>query len=150
VSTHPAHLPETLADILRGRGFRLTPQRLAVIRALGRDGSHPSAEEVHRRLLPENPTLSLATVYKTIALLKQEGLLLEIDFGAADNRYDILRPYPHPHAVCTRCGAVADPGDPDISELVARMARDTGYAITSHRLDFFGLCPRCRRKAGGK
>ncbi|HBE95358.1 MAG TPA: transcriptional repressor, partial [Desulfovibrio sp.] len=86
----------------------------------------------------------LATVYKTIALLKAQGLILEIDFGARDNRYDILRPYPHPHAVCTRCGAVADPGDPDLTALVERVARDTGYAISSHRLDFFGLCPKCR------
>ncbi|WP_449242247.1 Fur family transcriptional regulator [Desulfovibrio sp.] len=150
MSLRPAHLAENLADVLRGRGYRLTPQRLAVIRALGRDASHPSAEEVHRRLLPDNPTLSLATVYKTIALLKQEGLLLEIDFGAADNRYDILRPYPHPHAVCTRCGAVSDPSDADVSELVERMTRETGYSISSHRLDFFGLCPSCRRKTGGK
>lgn len=136
--------PEDLADALHRRGYRLTPQRLAVIRAL-LGGSHPTAEEVHRRLLPRHPSMSLATVYKTIALLKKEGLILEIDFGARDNRYDLARPYPHPHAICTRCGAVADTGDPDVSALMERMARDTGYELTSHRLDFFGLCPRCRR-----
>lgn len=138
---------EALAEILRGRGFRLTPQRLAVIRALAA-GRHPTAEEVHTSLARDYPSMSLATVYKTIALLKAQGLILEIDFGARDNRYDILRPYPHPHAVCTRCGAVADPRDPDLAALTAQVARDTGFEITSHRLDFFGLCPQCR--AAGK
>lgn len=137
---------EALAETLRGRGFRLTPQRLAVIRALAR-GRHSTAEEVHTALARDYPSMSLATVYKTIALLKAQGLILEIDFGARDNRYDILRPYPHPHAVCTRCGAVADPSDPDLAALTAQVARDTGFEITSHRLDFFGLCPKCRGTA---
>lgn len=148
MSSNPStRTAEALAEILRGRGFRLTPQRLAVIRALAR-GRHPTAEEVHTTLARDYPSMSLATVYKTIALLKAQGLILEIDFGARDNRYDILRPYPHPHAVCTRCGAVADPRDPDLAALTAQVARDTGFEITSHRLDFFGLCPQCR--AAGK
>ncbi len=136
---------ETLAQALRDRGFRITPQRLAVIRAFAA-GQHPTAEEVHKALAPDYPSMSLATVYKTIALLKAQGLILEIDFGARDNRYDILRPYPHPHAICVRCGAVADPRDQDLAALTAQAARDTGFEITSHRLDFFGLCPKCRGK----
>lgn len=137
---------ETLAQALRDRGYRITPQRLAVIRAFAA-GQHPTAEEAYKVLAPDYPSMSLATVYKTIALLKAEGLILEIDFGARDNRYDILKPYPHPHAICMRCGAVADPRDPDLAALTAQVARDTGFQITSHRLDFFGLCPKCRAKA---
>lgn len=147
MSRHSSHqTPEALAETLRRRGYRITPQRLAVIRAFADGRAHPTAEEVHQRLLPRHPSMSLATVYKTIALLKKEALILEIDFGSRNNRYDLLRPYPHPHAICTRCGAVADPGDPDVSTLMERMARDTGYELTSHRLDFFGLCPKCRSR----
>jgi Fur family peroxide stress response transcriptional regulator len=147
VKRNPAPaIAEALADTLRGRGFRLTPQRLAVIRAFAA-GRHPSAEEVHTALARDWPSMSLATVYKTIALLKAQGLILEIDFGAAEHRYDILKPNPHPHAVCLRCGAVADPGDADLTALTAQAARDTGFEITSLRLDFFGLCPECRGRA---
>jgi Fur family peroxide stress response transcriptional regulator len=131
---------------LRGSGYRITPQRLAILTVLADSLDHPTVETVHRRLLPAIPDLSLATVYKTITALKACGEVLELQFSDRDNRYDAARPTPHPHLICQGCGAVVDPPLAGVETMAEALAQATGYAILSHRLDFFGLCPKCRTK----
>jgi Fur family peroxide stress response transcriptional regulator len=137
----------TLLARLRARGHRLTPQRVAILHALVHDANHPNVDSLHQHILAEFPTTSLATVYKTIALLKEYGEVLELGFGELGSRYDGRRPAPHPHLICTRCGAIRDPdpsGDAELVALVERLAGQTGFAVQSHRLDLFGLCSACR------
>lgn len=134
----------TLLDSLRDKGHRLTPQRVAIIRTLVEHDGHPTVEQLHQAILPDFPTTSLATVYKTIAMLKEDGEVLELGFGELGSRYDGKHPEPHPHLICTRCGAIADYSLQGLDELVARMAAETGFAVASHRFDMFGLCPACR------
>jgi Fur family peroxide stress response transcriptional regulator len=135
---------EELVTKLRERDCRLTPQRMAVLKTLAASDGHPSVEQIYERIKPDFPMTSLATVYKTVTLLKEMGEVLELGFGDGGNRYDGNRPYPHPHLICTRCGAIEDLEVDALSEIPQRIARDTGYRIVSHRLDFFGLCPRCQ------
>jgi Fur family peroxide stress response transcriptional regulator len=90
--------------------------------------------------------MSPATVYKTISLLKKHGEILELEFSEMSNRYDGNRPYPHPHMICTKCGTILDPPLLDFEKLKIKMIEETGFTITSHRLDFFGLCPDCQEK----
>lgn len=140
-----------LLDRLRRRGHRLTPQRVAVIRALLGHAGHPSVEQLHKALLPQYPTMSLATVYKTMAFLKEQGEVLELGFGELGCRYDGLRPEPHPHLICVRCGLIRDAADSDapaLAELVQGLARRNAFSLTSHRLDLFGLCQDCRAASG--
>jgi Fur family peroxide stress response transcriptional regulator len=146
----PVQRLENLVALLRAKGCRVTPQRLAILRVLTQSRGHPTAEQIHSRLVRQYPTMSLATVYKTIALLKQAGEVLELQFSDFGNRYDGRRPHPHPHVVCTRCGAIVDADDPLLGDAADRVARETGYAIRSHRLDFFGLCPSCLKKDGSR
>jgi Fur family peroxide stress response transcriptional regulator len=140
--------PETrlkeLVTKLRERDCRLTPQRMAVLKTLVVSDEHPSAEQIYERIKPDFPMTSLATVYKTVTLLKEMGEVLELGFGDGSNRYDGNKPYPHPHLICTRCGAIEDLDVDALSEIPQRIARDTGYRIVSHRLDFFGICPKCQ------
>ena len=131
---------------LRERGYRITPQRLAILRVLAESPDHPTVEAVYRRLLPDFPDLSLATVYKTITALKACGEVLELQFSDRDNRYDAACPTPHPHLICQGCGAVADPELPGVEAMAKALAQATGYSILTHRLDFFGLCPECQTK----
>ncbi|MEG6506070.1 Fur family transcriptional regulator [Nitratidesulfovibrio sp. 1201_IL3209] len=138
----------TLLDRLRDNGHRLTPQRVAIIRALVEHDGHPTVEQLHQAILPDFPTTSLATVYKTIAMLKEDGEVLELGFGELGSRYDGRHPEPHPHLICTRCGVIADYPPQGLDELVARMAAETGFSVDTHRFDMFGLCPACRAKAG--
>ena len=131
---------------LKDQGFRLTPQRMAVVKILASNEEHLSAEKIYRLVKAELPFTSLATIYKTVALLKRLGEVMELGFVDDSNRYDGSRPYPHPHLICMRCRKILDPDIPGLSELPKELTRKTGYHILNHRLDFFGLCPECQKK----
>ena len=131
---------------LKARGCRLTPQRLAVAKILATSEEHLSAEKIYDRVKPDFPSTSLATIYKTVTLLKKMGEVMEIGFVDGSNRYDGTRPYPHPHLICMKCKTILDPDIPTLSKLPKDLAQRTGYQIVNHRLDFFGICPRCQKK----
>jgi Fur family peroxide stress response transcriptional regulator len=134
---------------LKERGHRLTPQRMAVLKILAAGEEHPSVEQIYECVRAEFPMTSLATVYKTVTLLKEMGEVLELGFSDDSNRYDGIRPYPHPHLICTRCRKIVDPEVATLSELPQEVAQRTGYQIVNHRLDFFGICPQCQEELAG-
>lgn len=129
---------------LKSRSLRITPQRLAVLRILSASEDHPSAEHIYERVKVEFPTTSLATIYKTIALLKELDEVLELGFPDGSNRYDGKKPFSHPHVICTKCKKIMDPELVSLDELRDEISRRTGYRILYHRLDFFGLCHECQ------
>jgi Fur family transcriptional regulator, peroxide stress response regulator len=131
---------------LKGREFRLTPQRLAILTILAGSEDHPSVDEIYTEVRNKFPTTSIATVYKTIALLKELNEVLELGFPDGSNRYDGNRPYPHPHVICMKCRKILDPEIASVDQLSEEMKNKTGYTISFHRLDFFGLCPECQHK----
>ena len=133
---------EHLEARLRERQFRLTPQRLALIRVIAASEGHPSASQLYDRIKGEYPTMSQATVYKTLTLLKELGEVLEIDLRD-DSRYDGNRPIPHPHLICLRCGAISDGEDDLAQEVISRLERASGYRIVRHQLNAYGHCPSC-------
>ncbi len=138
---------EQMVSRLKGGDHRITPQRLAIFKILANSVGHPSAETIYGDLVEHYPTMSLATVYKTLALLKQEGEVLELQFSDLGNRYDGNKPYPHPHVICTGCGEIVDPSLLDLDEITSKMMAETGFKIVAHRLDFYGICPDCQEKA---
>ena len=129
---------------LKERNHRLTPQRLAVLKILAAGEEHPSIERIYEQIRPDFPMTSLATVYKTVTLFKEMDEVLELSFNNGGNRYDGSKPYPHPHLICTQCGAIEDLEVDALRGIPHQVAQDTGYRIVSHRLDFFGICPRCQ------
>ena len=143
------HRFEEMLRAIKTGGMRLTPQRSAVVRMLAFSTEHPTAERIHAAVKADFPMTSLATVYKTVALLKQLGQVAELCFGDGTRRYDAARPFPHPHLICTRCGRVVDGRPAPLRRLAGELARGTGFRIESHRLDFFGLCPACRSAPRG-
>lgn len=137
---------EQMIEHLKNSGRRITSQRMAIVRELAESKGHPTVEQIRARLLTRFPTLGLATVYKTVALLKSQGELLELCFSDLGSRYDGRRPYPHPHVICSGCGEVLDPEGLDTAQALQRITAETGYRILSHRLDFFGICPACQTR----
>ncbi len=131
---------------LKEMGHRITPQRLAILGVLAESEGHPSAEGIYEKVKINFPTTSMATVYKTLTVLKGLGEVLELEFSTDYNRYDGSKPYPHPHLICVKCKRIADPEVSSLAEITRKLISDTGYKILSHRLDFFGLCPECQRK----
>lgn len=136
---------EQMLAALRGSGHRITPQRLAVLKILAASIDHPSVEAIHQQVKKNFPTTSLATIYKTITLLKELNQVLELGFADWGSRYDGNQPSPHPHVICTKCGAIVDPAFSNMDKMAKEMSRKSGFQLTHHRLDFFGLCPSCRK-----
>ncbi|WP_231714567.1 Fur family transcriptional regulator [Desulfonema ishimotonii] len=131
---------------LKKKGLRITPQRLAVLGILARSADHPGVDRIYEQVKTDFPTTSLATVYKTLVLMKELGEVLEIEFSDTGNRYDGNKPYPHPHLICTECHKIIDPDLDTLAHMTRELTRDTGFKIVSHRLDFFGICPECQKK----
>jgi len=138
---------DEMVHSLKEAGCRLTPQRMAVLRVLVESEDHPSAEQIHEHVRADFPMTSLATIYKTLTLLKEMGEVQELSIGEGGSRYDGHSPDPHPHLVCTACGRIDDVQVRALGDLPEEVARKTGYRITGHRFDFFGICPRCQRRA---
>lgn len=139
---------EELLARLRARECRITPQRIALLRLLTESAEHPSAAQLYAQLRVQYPTTSLATVYKTLNLLKEMGEVLELRFGADDNRYDPHIGTPHLHIICLRCHDIVDSEVVEFTDLAEAVAGSTGYRIISQRLDFYGLCPACQVQEG--
>jgi len=129
---------------LREREYRLTPQRVALLRLLAASDGHPSAAQLYDRLKDQFPTTSPGTIYKTLNLLKDLDEVLELGFSNDDNRYDGSKPYPHPHLICIRCQKIVDAEVSLAQNLVQEVTRQSSYQIVGHRLDFYGLCPDCQ------
>ncbi len=132
---------------LKAAGHRVTPQRLAILRQFADSRSHPSVERVYAAVKPDFPTTSLATVYKTVGLLKELGEALEIGFGDGSNRYDVRLPEPHPHLICLKCRCIVDTDLESLCHLAEKLSESTGFQILSHRVDIYGICPDCRKTA---
>ena len=130
---------------LRQRRFRITPQRLAILEILASSDEHPTVGRIYQAVKEKFPTTSLATVYKTVDLLKGIHEVLELGFPDGSNRYDGCNPQPHPHMICVRCKKIMDPELAGLEGLREEMSRKTGYEILYHRLDFFGLCGDCHK-----
>ena len=135
---------DELMTRLKARCYRMTPQRVAILRVLLSDESHPSIDDIYQRVKTDFPMMSLATVYKTVALLQEMGEVLEVTPAGDVAHYDGIRPYPHPHLICGVCGRIADVAVDDLAEWVQAAAiRAGGWELTT-KVDFWGVCPECR------
>ncbi len=128
---------------LKESNHKLTPQRLAVVKVLVHSQHHPNIEYIFEQLQRDFPTMSLATVYRNVMLLKSLGEVLEIGFPDGSNRYDGIKPYPHPHVICVRCRKIIDPDLSKLQDFTEEVSKITGFKILNHRLDFFGVCSDC-------
>lgn len=135
---------ENIIIRLRAQGHRLTPQRMAVLKTLIGNKEHLSVDQIHQRVKVDCPMTSLATIYKTVAVLKEMGEIREIGFSDGSNRYDGSSSDPHPHLICTRCKSIIDVDLDGLGNLPQEIAQRTGYQIKSYRFDFFGVCPQCQ------
>jgi Fur family peroxide stress response transcriptional regulator len=134
---------EIIIQKLRDNGHKVTPQRLAIVKILAKSKDHPSVEEIYDQIKEDFPTMSLATVYRNIVLIKLLGEVLELGFPDGSNRYDGNKPYPHPHVICIKCKKIVDPDMDSLDELKNEVASETNFKILNHRLDFFGICSNC-------
>ena len=134
---------QNVTALLRDKGFKVTPQRLAIYSVLSATKAHPSAEMIFNELQPHYPTMSLATVYKTIEILKEIGLVQILNVGEDSFRYDAVT-HNHPHIRCMSCGRVDDLDNIDSSEFISDVSSKTAYRLTGQQFYFYGVCPECQ------
>ena len=142
----PKNRLESMLKKLREHQFRITPQRISILKVLVSSIEHPTVERIYEQVKADFPTTSLATVYKTVTLLKELNEVLELGFPEGSNRYDGNKPYPHPHVICIKCKKIVDPDLSGLADMTSELKKETGFKIINHRLDFFGICPSCQKK----
>jgi Fur family peroxide stress response transcriptional regulator len=132
-----------LIKFLKEKGYKVTPQRIAVYDILKNTKEHPSVDMLYSKLQPVYPTMSLATVYKSLEVFKELGLVQELNVGEDKFRYD-ANVNQHPHITCINCGKVEDVYDEMLFDLADQVQKKTGYQLTNQQLYFFGYCPSCK------
>jgi Fur family peroxide stress response transcriptional regulator len=143
--SHSEKLDTSIIQALRKKGYKATPQRIAVCRFALSSREHPSVQRIHKEVKEIHPTVSLATVYKTLQILTEIGLIQELDFPKSQARFDSYVE-PHINLVCLRCGKIRDVNDPAAREMVAGIAATAEFTRTGQRLDVYGICKMCRSR----
>jgi Fe2+ or Zn2+ uptake regulation protein len=145
MASHPAD--EVLADKLRGSGHRVTSQRLVIYRELHARKQHVTADQLLEAVSPALPGIAIPTVYATLVLLEELGLVRRLSTGSGAVLFD-SHVDPHAHTVCRGCGALADLDAPGVPPDALRSAAASGFSPDHAQLLIWGLCASCRASAG--
>jgi Fe2+ or Zn2+ uptake regulation protein len=155
ITEHDRRLPpdslEAFSTHCRAHGLSVTKQRLAIFSALAASRAHPSAEQLHTLVQKENPSLSLATIYKNLEALRAIGAVSDVNPLHAQGRYEASLPgtgagESHHHLVCTRCHAVSDLPLSAMPRPLLREEDAQGFEVREVRVQVEGLCPACRSR----
>lgn len=141
-------LPPSSVDWKRA-GLRRTRQRELVLSLVRANCDHPTAEWIHRKAREIIPDISLATVYRTLRVLKEKGLIHEFSGGSSPSRYDGTR-HDHEHIRCVRCGVVVDVDLPEVADLMEVISARTDFRVSVFPLTFHGLCRQCVAEVAGR
>ncbi len=133
-----------ITELLRSNGYKVTPQRLAVYNAIDQNVTHPNAETIYQQLQPEYPSMSLATVYKTMEIFAKIGVVKILQCGEDAHRYD-YNTSQHAHIRCIKCNNVFDV-DIDEDSLAKEAEAQTGFVVSGVNLSFVGHCEQCRQE----
>jgi len=136
---------ENVAVILRQHRYKITPQRLLVIRAIISSEDHLTPADIYEKVRNEQPNIGLTTIYRTLEILAHLELICELHAGGICHSYTISAPQHHHHLICSSCGKVVDFTGYDLSKLEERLSRESGFRINNHLLEFTGLCQSCQQ-----
>jgi Fur family ferric uptake transcriptional regulator len=131
-----------MTDIIarcEAKGLRMTDQRRIVARVVGEAEDHPDVEELYTRASAIDPRISLATVYRTVKLFEEAGILERLEFGDGRARYEDADRDHHDHLIDVNTGRVIEFVDPEIEALQERIAARLGYRLIGHRLELLGV-----------
>lgn len=139
----PSRSPEELAARLRSIGQRATPQRLLILGAFADPCEHLTAEEVYDRVGPLAPAVNRSTVYRTLELFRDLGIISETDLGGGVRQYELVDDHRHHHLVCRNCGIMLEIDDELVAPLRAAAKERFGFEVTIDHLALFGWCAHC-------
>lgn len=128
---------------LQQKGVRLTPQRIMVVDALHSVDQHISAEEIYAKVRAQYPYANISTIYRTLELLKELGLVTEISLGDGRTRYHPVEKGHHHHLICNNCGKIIDLPESTLIPLAENLAHDYSFKADLKHLAIFGTCADC-------
>jgi Fur family ferric uptake transcriptional regulator len=132
-------MSQTIIERCEARGLRMTGQRRVIARVLEASPDHPDAEVLYARACAFDPKISLATVYRTVKLFDEAGILDKLEFGDGRARYEDAERTHHDHLIDIETGQVIEFVDPDIEKLQEKIAAKLGFQLVGHRLELFGV-----------
>jgi Fur family ferric uptake transcriptional regulator/Fur family peroxide stress response transcriptional regulator len=131
------------AELLKKHGLKATFQRMTILAGIDELG-HANVDEIYSKVLETHPTLSLATVYKNIVTMVEEGVLVEVPIAGKKSKYE-LKKEEHLHLVCVECGSVVDRElDPILEEDTLNVAKNSSFALKARQLNLYGVCDKCQ------
>lgn len=130
---------ERIEKLCLDKGMRMTEQRRVIARVLSMASDHPDVEELHRRAHAVDPHISIATVYRTVRLFEEAGIIDRLDFRDGRSRYEEHTDDHHDHLIDMKTGKVVEFVDPEIEALQEAIARKLGYKLVDHRLELYGM-----------
>lgn len=130
--------------LLRTQGYRVTPQRLAILDAVCEGGGHTTADEIYRRVLLRYPAVNRATIYRTLDFLCHLRLVLAADMGDGHLAYEVVSQSPHHHLVCRNCGAVEPINNENVKSWFELIEKESQFLVDMDHFTLFGICRVCR------
>ncbi len=130
---------KTLEELCAERGMRMTEQRRVIARIIETSEDHPDVEELYRRSVKVDAKISISTVYRTVKLFEDAGLLARHDFRDGRSRYETVPEEHHDHLIDLKTGEVIEFHSPEIEALQERIAREHGFKLVDHRLELYGI-----------
>ena len=143
--SRPHESDVSIIETLRKKGYKATTQRIAICRFALRSRDHPNAHRIYDEVKKVHPTVSLATVYKTLRILTEQGLIQELDLPESQARFDSCVEL-HINLVCLQCGRIQDFDDSAAREMVERVTAKAEFTQTGQRIDIYGMCKTCRSR----
>ena len=132
-------MSDTIISRCEAKGLRLTEQRRTIAQVLESADDHPDVEELYARASGLDPNISIATVYRTVKLFEEAGILEKVDFGDGRARYEDAERDHHDHLIDLQSGEVIEFVDPDIEALQEKIAAKLGYTLKGHKLELYGV-----------
>ncbi|MEJ6391679.1 Fur family transcriptional regulator [Gymnodinialimonas sp. 2305UL16-5] len=132
-------MSDTIEDRCAQKGLRMTEQRRVIAQVLAESDDHPDVEELYSRASGVDPRISIATVYRTVKLFEEAGILDKLEFGDGRARYEDAERDHHDHLIDMNSGEVIEFVDPDIEALQEKIAAKLGYKLKGHRLELYGV-----------
>jgi len=134
-----ADMSDTITDRCEAKGLRMTGQRRTIAKVLQESDDHPDVEELYTRASSRDPKISIATVYRTVKLFEEAGILEKLEFGDGRARYEDAERDHHDHLIDMNSGEVIEFVDPEIEALQEKIANKLGYKLIGHRLELYGV-----------
>ena len=131
-------MPDTITDRCEARGLRMTGQRRIIASVLEESDDHPDVDELYARASARDPKISIATVYRTVKLFEETGILDKVDFGDGRARYEDAQRDHHDHLIDLDTGDVIEFFDPEIERLQEKIAARLGYRLKGHKMELYG------------